>query len=131
MNESIQNVYDHYPEEYRKPLLQIRELIYTVASEMSGVGELEESLKWGQPTYSTVKPKTGTPIRLDRFGEDKIGIFVHCQTSLIENFRQLFGNALEFTDNRGIIIDPKKKLPIKELSFCIGMALTYHLKKSK
>lgn len=104
MNASVENVFMNYPVEYREPLLQIRELIYSVASKIPEVGELEESLKWGQPTYSTVKTKAGSPIRLDRFGEDKIGIFFHCQTSLVDSFRILFHSNLEFSKNRAIIM---------------------------
>lgn len=90
MDTCVENVFNSYPVEYREPLMQIRELIYNVASRIPEVGELEESLKWGQPTYSTVKTKTGSPMRLDRFGEDKVAIFFHCQTSLVDRFRTLF-----------------------------------------
>lgn len=128
MDTNVKNVFNSYPVEYREPLLQIRELIYSVASKIPEVGELEESLKWGQPTYSTVKTKTGSPIRIDRFEEDKIAMFFHCQTSLVSSFRTLFSNSLEFTKNRGIVIEPAESLPINELALCIEMALTYHLK---
>lgn len=131
MNTSVENIFNSYPAELREPLMQIRELIYYVASKIPEVGELEESLKWGQPTYSTVKTKAGSPIRLDRFGEDKIAIFFHCQTSLVESFKTLFNNNLEFYKNRAIVIDPNKELQTKELSLCIEMALTYHLSKKQ
>lgn len=129
MDTNVKSVFDNYPVEYREPLLQIRALIYSVASNISEVGELEESLKWGQPTYSTVKTKTGSPIRLDRFGENKIAIFFHCQTSLVSSFQSLFHNRLEFSSNRAIVLEPSETLPVNELSLCIEMALTYHLKK--
>lgn len=130
MDISVEKVFNSYPVEYREPLMQIRELIYNVASKIPEVGELEESLKWGQPTYSTVKTKAGSPIRLDRFDQDKIAIFFHCQTSLVDSFRTLFHNNLEFSKNRAIVIEPNKELKTNELALCIEMALTYHLKKS-
>lgn len=129
MDISVEKVFNSYPVEYREPLMQIRELIYDVASKIPEVGELEESLKWGQPTYSTVKTKAGSPIRLDRFGEDKVAIFFHCQTNLVDSFRTLFHSNLEFSKNRAIVIEPKKALQTNDLSLCIEMALTYHLKK--
>lgn len=129
MDTSVINVFNSYPVEYREPLLQIRELIYSVASKIPEVGELEECLKWGQPTYSTVKKKTGSPIRLDRFDKDKIAIFFHCQTKLVSNFRTLFHSSLEFSENRAIVLDPNESLPTNELALCIEMALTYHLNK--
>lgn len=131
MNATVESVFNSYPLAYRTPLLELRGLIYAVAGQLPQVGALEESLKWGQPTYTTIKTKAGSPIRLDRFGEDKIALFFHCQTSLVESFKTLFHGTLAFSKNRAIVIDPHKELPINELSFCIERALTYHLKKEK
>ena len=50
----------------RKKLMRLRALIFEVASETEGVGELEETLKWGQPSYLPRKPKTGSAVRLGR-----------------------------------------------------------------
>ena len=129
MEDSVYDVFNNYPTEYRDTLFIIRKLIYDIARNIPEVGAIEESLKWGQPTYSTIETKTGTPIRLDRFGADKIAIFFHCQTTLISDFRTLFSSKLEFSKNRAIVLDFNKELPIDELSLCIEMALTYHLKK--
>lgn len=131
MENSINTVFNNYPVEYRDKLLEIRKLIYDIASDIPEVGTIEESLKWGQPTYSTTKTKAGTPIRLDKFEEGKVAIFFHCQTTLISNFRSLFGSKLEFSKNRAIVLECNKELPTDELSLCIQMALTYHLKKER
>lgn len=72
--------------------------------------------------------KGASPIRIDRFEEDKIAVFFHCQTNLIETFRGMFPDILEFSKNRAIVLDPTEPLPLKELSFCIRMALTYYQK---
>ena len=129
MDSSAESAFNDYPLEYRKPLLQLRELVYAVAAKLPEVGALEESLKWGQPTYTTIETKSGSPMRIDRFGEDRIAIFFHCQTSLVGTFRTMFPDTLEFSQNRAIVLDPHKELPANELSLCIEMALTYHLKK--
>ncbi|MBO0473701.1 hypothetical protein IGL98_000313 [Enterococcus sp. DIV0840] len=122
----VATVFEHYPEEYRKPLLALRELIFNTAARLTVVGELEESLKWNQPSYATKVSKSGSPIRIDRFGAEKIVIFFHCQTTLVEEFRALFSDVLDFSKNRAIVIDPEKELPVNELTFCIEQALTYH-----
>lgn len=129
METNVENVFNSYAVEYREPLLQIRRLIYETASNIPEVGELQESLKWGQPSYSPIKARTGSPVRLDKFGEDKIAIFFHCQTNLVSRFKALFQEKLEFSANRAIILDPNIEIPINELSLCIEMALTYHLNK--
>jgi hypothetical protein len=50
----------------RKKLMQLRKLIFDVASKTEGVGELEETLKWGQTSYLTQKSKSGSTIRIGR-----------------------------------------------------------------
>ena len=128
MNPDVESVFNSYPVEFRRPLLELRELIYRTADATPAVKEIEESLKWGEPSYAT-KPKTGTPIRIDRFGEDKIALFFHCQTNLVETFRTMFNGVFEFSKNRAIVFDPYEELPKKELALCIEMALTYHSNK--
>lgn len=125
---NIEDIFNNYPEPYRKSLLEVRQLIFDTANKLDGVGEIEESLKWNQPTYSTTISKSGTPIRIDRFQEDKIAIFFHCQTTLVENFRIVFKEELKFSKNRAVVFNPTKALPIDILGICIAMALTYHKK---
>lgn len=131
MEKIIVDRFEQFPVEYRIPLLQIRELIFATAAEIDGVGELEESLKWNQPSYATKVSKSGSPIRIDRFGDEKIALFFHCQTTLIEEFRALLKDRLEFSGNRAIVLDTNEELPVKELRYCIQRALTYHKKTSK
>lgn len=120
----VDNVYAKYPEEYRKRLLELRQLIYDTAKE-TNIGTVEESLKWNQPSYLSA---VGTPIRLDRFGENKVAMLFNCQTTLIETFRKLFKEDLLFSKNRAIVMSVNQELPIPQLKLCIEMALTYHQK---
>lgn len=129
MKPDVKAVYDSFSDTQLTALLAIRELILNTANTLPQIGELEESLKWQQPTYST-KLKTGTPIRLFTFG-DKIALFVHCQTTLVEQIKPLFSDVFEFSGTRAVIIDPNLPLPTKELIFFIQSALTYHLSKDK
>lgn len=61
MDTCVENVFNSYPVEYREPLMQIRELIYNVASKIPEVGELEESLKWGATNLFNNKSKNRLP----------------------------------------------------------------------
>ncbi|ALS02136.1 hypothetical protein ATZ33_12310 [Enterococcus silesiacus] len=125
---AVATIFEQYPERCRKALLALRELIFDTAAELAVVGVLEESLKWNQPSYATKATKSGSPIRIDRFGDKKIALFFHCQTTLVEEFRALFSDVFEFSKNRAIVLDPEKESPINELAFCIERALTYHKK---
>lgn len=53
MNTDIKNIFNNYPEIAKSKLIKLRELIYTVAQEQN-LGAVEESLKWGEPSYNTI-----------------------------------------------------------------------------
>ncbi len=126
------SVFDNYPPPLRKKLMELRELIFETAGKTDGVGKIQETLKWGQPSYLTPETKSGSTIRIGAVkGDiDKYALYFHCQTNLIESFRKLFPNELTFEKNRAIIFDIQEKLHRKTVSECIRMALTYHQKKS-
>ncbi|MGI9414318.1 MAG: hypothetical protein ACR2PM_11650 [Hyphomicrobiales bacterium] len=49
----VRAVFDSYPKQTRDRLLALRGLILDTAARTEGVGALEETLKWGQPSYLT------------------------------------------------------------------------------
>lgn len=121
---NVKRKFEGYSPKNRKALLEIRQLIFDIGRELSPNENIVENLKWNQPSYTA---KKGTPIRLDTFDNDKIAMFFHCQTHLIEQFREMFQDDLVFSKNRAIVIDPVLPLPIEDLRVCIQMGLTYHL----
>ena len=129
-NSEVAAAFNAYPKEMRKKLLFLRQLIFDTASETEGVGELEETLKWGQPAYLTTKSKSGSTIRIDGKNETQYAMYVHCQTNLIETFRTLFPKEFTYEGNRSIVFDENDSVPVENLSFCISLALTYHRSKS-
>ena len=109
----------------------VRQLIFNTAAEIEAVGGLEETLKWGQPSYLTTQSKSGSTIRIDSIKSDdkKYAIYFNCKTTLIDTFREIYPEKFNFEGNRSIIFDLKDKIPVHELSDCISIALTYHLNK--
>ena len=124
-------VFDTYPKEIKSKLMFLRQLIFDVASRTNGVGELEETLKWGQPSYLTTQTQSGSLVRIDQIKsqDGKYAIFFHCQTTLVDTFKEMYGGLFEFGGNRSIIFHVKDEVPVKELRQCISMALTYHVNK--
>ncbi|WP_246473121.1 DUF1801 domain-containing protein [Pelagibacterium limicola] len=106
-------------------------VIFAVARATDGVGQLTETLKWGEPSYLTEKTKSGTTIRLgvSKHAPDKPAIFVNCQTSLIGDFRDHFRDEFAFEGTRGLIVSDAAAIPQAPLSQCIKSALTYHRRK--
>ena len=61
-NLEVEEVFNNYPEPMRQKLMFLRHLVLETASETEGVNKLEETLKWGEPSYLT---KNGSTIRMD------------------------------------------------------------------
>lgn len=127
---AIRGAFDTLSEDVRPHLLAMRELIYQTAEATPGVGQVVETLKWGQPAYQTVNPKSGTTLRLGvvKSHPQEAAIFVHCGTSLIETYTQHYGDRLNYEGRRAILFPTDTPLPEEVLRHCIALALTYHLK---
>ncbi len=132
MNNLVEHKFQSYPDNVKQKMQKLRQLIYEVAKDTDGVGELEETLKWGEPAYQTSKTKSGTTIRIDWKSKNphQYAMYVNCKTSLIATFKTMFSTKLEYEGNRAIVFQINKALPKEELKICIAMALTYHIKKS-
>ena len=132
-NSEVAAVFETYPKEIKSKLMLLRQLIFDVASRTDGVGELEETLKWGQPSYLTTQTQSGSLVRIDQIKsqEGKYAIFFHCQTTLVDTFKEMYRSQFEFGGNRSIIFNVKDKVPVADLSHCVAMALTYHLNKKQ
>ena len=56
-------------------------------------------------------------------------MYFHCQTTLVDAFKEMYRGKFEFGGNRSIIFSEDDEIPVRELRRCIAMALTYHLEK--
>ena len=128
--EGVADRFADSPAEVCDILLRLRDLIFEVAEEIPEVGELEESLKWGEPAY---RPRNGvgTTVRFDwkERDPDHIAVLVHCQTTLIERWRARFPRAFEFEGSRAARFRWREPLPEHEIRQCLADALTYHLER--
>ena len=126
----VQMVFDSYPAPIRGKLMALREIIFEVATASSEIGMLEETLKWGQISYLTHDPKSGTTLRIDKYSptSDQVAIFVHCQTTLVDTFRILYPSVFEYEGTRAVIFDRLDDGRLDALKHCIQLTLTYHLR---
>ena len=119
--------FETYPAQVKEKLLFLRQLIFDTATETQA-GEIEETLKWGEPSYLA---QYGSTIRIDWKvkSSDHIAIYFNCRSRLIETIKLLYGDFFEYRTNRAIVFKLDQSLPIKEIKQCISMAL--HYKKVK
>jgi hypothetical protein len=127
----VAEVFAHFPAPVRPKLLKLRELIFQTAAENPDIGRLEETLKWGQPSYLTNQTKSGSTIRLDALREkpDGYALYFHCQTNLVETFRKRFGRKFSYEGNRALHFSAANSIATHEVCECLVAALTYHLHK--
>lgn len=125
MNNEIREKFNSYPHEARAKLLALRKLIFEVASELEGIGELQETLKWGEPSYIS---KIGSTIRIGwkESNPSQYAMYFHCQTKLVDTFRELYREDLHFEGNRAIIFKLNAQVPKCILKQCISLALSDH-----
>jgi len=125
---NVEKAYAEFPEDVRDDLLTLRALIFETAHSTDRVGEIEETLKWGQPAYLTPQTKSGSTIRLGTPKQGGFAIYTHCQTTIMSNFQALFPTEFSFDGNRAVQFQPDAPLPLDGLRLLIKSALTYHLK---
>lgn len=132
MEKIVEQKFDSYPGHVKPKMVILRNLIYEVAEGTEGVGKLKETLKWGEPAYLPSETKSGTTIRIDWKSKspDQIGLYVSCNTTLINTFRTIFKDDLKFEGDRAVLFPVSKPIPKKQLIICIRMAFRYHLDKS-
>jgi hypothetical protein len=124
--------FDSYPPDVRRKLLALRELVFRTAAATQGVGEIEETLKWGEPAYVT-RNRSGSTLRMDWKKKDPghYAMYFNCQTTLVDTFRTLFPHDFEFEGNRALVFSLESKVPLDSLALCIAASLTYHLKNKQ
>ncbi len=126
-DKKVKDKFDTYPSVIKEKLLALRELIFEVAHENS-IDELEETLKWNEPSYLSEK---GSTIRINskKSNPDKYSIYFNCNTKLVSTFRKLFDDRFSFVGNREIEFYINDSIDIESLKYCILLSLTYHERK--
>jgi len=124
-NPEVERVFNNYPESVRNKMLALRKLVIETASRIDGITELEETLKWGEPSYLT---KNGSTLRMDWKSKtpNQYAIYFKCTSRLVETFKIVFVNNFVFEGNRAIIFQMDDQIPVNELKECIKATLTYH-----
>lgn len=108
-------------------LLALRDLIFETARNDPQIGPIEEALRWGQPAYLTPVTKSGTTLRLGQSRTGTPALFVHCQTSLVSDYKVAFPNRSDTQDKRAMLVPSCADIDPMRHGWLIRRALTYHL----
>lgn len=126
----VNAVFANYPDLVRDKMLFMRYLIIETAKEIEGIKELEETLKWGEPSFLC---KNGSTLRMDwkEKNPDQYALYFKCTSRLVDTFRMVFETKFQFEGNRAILFQLNQEIPIAELKECIKATLTYHKVKQQ
>ncbi len=121
----VKKVFNEYPTSVKQQLLHLRTLVVETASKIEGLKKLEETLKWGEPSYLT---KYGSTIRMDwkEKTPEEYAMYFSCSSSLVETFKIIYKDTFTFRGKRAIIFQLNDTIPETALKHCIALALTYH-----
>ncbi|MEP5153482.1 hypothetical protein [Planktotalea sp.] len=130
--EPVRTVLQSYPARAQAKFMDVRQMIFEEAERL-GVGPLEETLKWGEPSYLTPKTKAGTTIRIGWSAkrEDKFGLFFNCKTDLVSRLRGDFPIEFEYEGTRAATVPLDHDLPDFATRAAVAMALNYHRDKKQ
>ena len=123
VNFKVEAVLKTYPDTVQPKLLYLRQLIFETADALTL--ELEETLKWGEPSY--LSPH-GSTIRIDWKAKkpQQYAMYFKCTSKLVSAFREVYGNTFNFENTRAIVFQMGDAVPATELKVCIAAALRYH-----
>jgi hypothetical protein len=124
-NPAVQDVFSSYPANVKNQMKQLRRLVFEAANEIEGLQTLEETLKWGEPSYLT---KHGSTVRMDwkEKSPNQYAIYFKCTSKLVPTFREIYPTEFTYDGNRALVFSLDEKLPAEALKHCIKVALTYH-----
>ncbi|NHN24695.1 DUF1801 domain-containing protein [Flavobacterium jejuense] len=124
-NPKVDAVFANYPYFVKEKMQQLRELVIETAEEIEEISHIEETLKWGEPSFIT---KKGSTLRMDwkEKTPNQYAIYFQCSSRLVTTFRLVFGTKFEYEGNRAILFQTNQKIPKNALKECIKATLTYH-----
>ncbi len=130
MPANVRAAFDRFPVELHPGLEQLRGMIFEVAARTPDAGEIAEDLRWGQPAYLTSASGSGTTVRLGVTRQGEIAVYVHCQTTVIEDFRAVAPEGLQIEGNRAVVLRGLDEIRThaEPLAWLIRAALTYHIR---
>lgn len=124
-NPKVDIIFANYPDFVRDKMEFLRTLVLETAQEINEINRLEETLKWGEPSFVT---KNGSTLRMDwkEKTPNQYALYFQCSSRLVDTFRLVFDQAFQYEGNRAIVFQLNQNIPLPELKSCIKATLTYH-----
>lgn len=124
-NPKVEEVFANYPDFIRDKMQRLRELVIETALELPNISQLEETLKWGEPSFLT---KDGSTLRMDwkEKTPNQYNLYFKCTSRLVETFKSVYENKFKYEGKRALVFSLNQEIPVDDLKECIKASLTYH-----
>lgn len=128
-NPAVEEKFNSYPEEVKDKMQFLRNLVIEAAEEIEEITQIEETLKWNEPSFVT---KYGSTLRMDwkERAPNQYAMYFQCTTRLVDTFKLVFHHKFKYEGNRAIVFELNEKIPVTELKQCIKATLMYHKVKN-
>jgi hypothetical protein len=107
---------------------KLRELIFTAAAEQAIIGPLEESIKWGEASFTPIRKNVGSSVRIQPRKNGDVALMFICTTGLVERCAENYPGVFKTEGKRALVFARDKAIPEAETKHAIAMALTHKLK---
>jgi hypothetical protein len=123
-NPKIDEIFSRYPEEVKGKLQFLRSLVIQTAKNTEEIDYLQETLKWGEPSFVT---NIGSTLRMDWKAKspNQVAMYFQCTSRLVSTFKIVFGDTFQYDGSRALIFPLKKEIPVEPLEECIRASLRY------
>ncbi|MBK8944421.1 MAG: DUF1801 domain-containing protein [Ignavibacteriae bacterium] len=128
-NKSVKEKFGKYPKNIKPKINHLRKLIMDVAKSDESILEIEETLKWGEPSYLS---KHGSTLRIDwkEKNPNQYAMYFKCTSKLVPTFKEVFSDLFKYENSRAILFDLDEAIPEEKLKICISLSLNYHKVKN-
>lgn len=126
-SQDVENAFMAFPDPVRSGLVTLRGLILDVAAGLPQVGQVEECLKGGRPTYLVPDNRAATMLQLGMAESGQFALFG--PSRVVSVFRTEHEDDFRFDGNQAIVFTSENEIRPEALSGLIDHALTYHLRK--
>lgn len=125
--ESVQFCIARWPAPAQARFAELRVIVHRVAQQAE-IGTLTETLKWGQPSWRAARPRVGSTLRCDwrDTNPNRLSLYVHCQTKLVETMRSLYPKAFAYKGRRALHMPLDQPMPSEAVDHCALLTLAYH-----
>ncbi|MEP1766464.1 MAG: DUF1801 domain-containing protein [Sulfitobacter sp.] len=119
-----------WPQQAQDQFIQMRAVILT-AAQQADVGLVDETLKWGQPSWRPKRPRTGSTLRLNwqDNSPQTIALYVDCKSTISSTMRDIYPDEFKYESNRALRLPLGAALPDAALDHLARMTFTYHRRR--